>query len=271
MLRTKEILNEITSLEDSKKKVARELERLKQQVPEGVSLRVARHGGSYQYFIREKGAEKTGKYIKKKDHKSAEKLAQIEYDEKLINPLNETLEQLKALVKIWGDDPFNEAIKQLPPLKRDLVVPLNKSDESFLSEWKEQEYTGVAFPDDSPEYYTRQGLRVRSKSEIIIADLLDEMSIPFHYEKPLKLGSGIVHPDFTLLNLIERKEVYWEHFGMMDDMDYRNNAFLKIRKYESAGLYQHDSVIWTFETGKYPLNTREIRKMIKTLKDTLGY
>ncbi len=62
MLRTKEILNEITSLEDSKKKVARELERLKQQVPEGVSLRVARHGGSCQYFMREKGAEKTGKY-----------------------------------------------------------------------------------------------------------------------------------------------------------------------------------------------------------------
>ena len=189
----------------------------------------------------------------------------------MINQLNETLEQLKALVKIWGDDPFNEAIKQLPPLKRDLVVPLNKSDETFLSEWKEQEYTGVAFSEESPEYYTRQGLRVRSKSEIIIADLLDEMSIPFHYEKPLKLGLGIVHPDFTLLNLIERKEVYWEHFGMMDDMDYRNNAFLKIRKYESAGLYQHDSVIWTFETGKYPLNTREIRKMIKTLKDTLGY
>ncbi|MBR5658794.1 MAG: hypothetical protein IKX10_05305 [Lachnospiraceae bacterium] len=271
MLRTKEILNEITSLEDSKKKVARELERLKQQVPEGVSLRVARHGGSCQYFMREKGAEKTGKYIKKKDLKRAEILAQIEYDEKLIIQLNETLEKLKVLSKGWVEDPFNEAMKRLSMLKRDLVMPIYKSDEAFLSEWKKQEYEGVAFSEEFPEYYTRQGLRVRSKSELILADLLDEMSIPFLYEKPLKLGSGSVHPDFTLLNMFERREVYWEHFGMMDDMEYRNNAFLKIRKYESAGLFQHVSLIWTFETGKYPLNTREVRKMLKNLKTTLGY
>ena len=58
---------------------------------------------------------------------------------------------------------------------------------------------------------------------------------------------------------------------MMDDMDYRNNAILKIRKYESNGLYQYDSVIWSFETGSNPLNTRETRKMIKRLKKKLGY
>ena len=58
---------------------------------------------------------------------------------------------------------------------------------------------------------------------------------------------------------------------MMYDMDYRNNAFFKIRNYESNGLYQNDSVIWTFETGKYPLNIREIRKMVAKMKDNLGY
>ena len=129
----------------------------------------------------------------------------------------------------------------------------------------------MIFKEGIPEYYTRKGLRVRSKSEVIIADILDELYVPFLYEKPLKLKTGIVHPDFTLLNIKERREVYWEHFGMMDDIEYRNNAMMKIRNYEASGLYQYDSVIWTFETGSYPLNTKDIRRLIIELKKRLGY
>lgn len=121
------------------------------------------------------------------------------------------------------------------------------------------------------QYYMRNGLRVRSKSEILIADILDEMSIPFLYEKPLLLSSGLYHPDFTLLNIKERKEVYWEHFGMMDDMDYRNSAFKKIRRYEASGLFHPDSFLWTFETGRYPLETKPLRRMVNELKINLGY
>ena len=129
----------------------------------------------------------------------------------------------------------------------------------------------MPFKENSPEYYTKRGLRVRSKSEILIADMLDEMSIPFFYEKPLQLKRRIVHPDFTLLDIKERKEVYWEHFGMMDDRDYRDEALLKIREYESNDLYQYDSVIWTFESGKCPMNTRDIRNMVRALSEVLGY
>ena len=50
-----------------------------------------------------------------------------------------------------------------------------------------------------------------------------------------------------------------------------NNAFLKMRKYESSGYYQHDSMIWTFETGNHPLNIKEVRKMIAKLKQKFGY
>lgn len=155
--------------------------------------------------------------------------------------------------------------------KKELIRTHYTSDEIYLNNWKNQEYEVLAFKDNYPEYYTRKGIRVRSKSEVIIADTLDEMEIPFLYEKPLKLNSGIVHPDFTLLNIRERRELYWEHLGMMDDIDYRNNALIKIRNYESSGIYQHDCLILTFETSKYPLNTKEIRRMIIKMKNSLGY
>ena len=80
-----------------------------------------------------------------------------------------------------------------------------------------------------------------------------------------------MHPDFTLLNIKERKEVYWEHFGMMDDREYRDEALMKIREYESNGYYQFNSVIWTFESVKYPINTKVIRDLLISLLVSFGY
>ena len=118
---------------------------------------------------------------------------------------------------------------------------------------------------------TERKLRTSDALAIQLPSSSHDMSIPFLYEKPLMLKGGTVHPDFTLLNIKDRKEVYWEHFRMMDDMEYRNNAFYKIRSYESSGFYQYESVIWTFETERYPLNIKGIRDMIKELKGRLGY
>ena len=271
MIRNTDIANEISFLEDSLQRVNSELIKLRKRVPEGAGLRAARHGNVYQYFMKVQGSGTNGIYIKKKNRERAIVLAQIEYDEKLITILRNAIGNLNTMKNTWVENPFIYAADRMIPAKRELVRMPYKSDEQYLSEWINQEYERMEFRDGFPEYYTRQGLRVRSKSEVIIADILDEMGVPFLYEKPIQLGMGTVHPDFTLLDIGERKEVYWEHFGMMDDMDYRNNAILKIRKYESNGLYQYDSVIWSFETGSNPLNTRETRKMIKRLKKKLGY
>ena len=275
MVRNRDLENEIIFYEGYIKKVSVELDNLIKKVPKDfpkdVCLRVATCQNTYQYFLREKGAQKNGRYIRKKDRKIAELLAQIEYDEKLITLLNQLLDEMKKLKRVWVDNPFVYVYENMTNGKRDIVKIPYATDESFVINWKKQIFEVKGFKEGFPEFYTRNGLRVRSKSEVIIADILDEMCIPFLYEKPLKLQSGLVHPDFTLLNLKDRKEIYWEHFGMMDDIEYRNNAFLKMRKYESSGYYQHDSMIWTFETGNHPLNIKEVRKMIAMLKQKFGY
>ena len=58
---------------------------------------------------------------------------------------------------------------------------------------------------------------------------------------------------------------------MMDDIEYRNKALIKIDEYESMGIYQYDSMICTFESGQNPLNIKNIRKMIIRLREILGY
>lgn len=270
MISGKDIENEIEALEDQLRCITSEYEKLKKHVPDGTRLRAAKHRNSYQYFIKSPESNRNGEYVKKKDLKTASALTQLEYDLKLIEELHKRIEELKRFQAAIVD-PFDNALGRMVLGKRELVKPHYLSDEVYISRWLNQEYSGLSFEDKSAEYYTKSGLRVRSKSEILIADILDDLAIPFLYEKPLHLNSEIVHPDFTLLNIKQRKEMYWEHFGMMDDMDYRNKAFLKIRKYEANGLFRHDSFIWTFETGRFPLDTKAIRKMAQEIKNTLGY
>ena len=266
-----DIKSEIGILERALNRTMLELGELRMLVPQGVRLHAQKHGNVYQYYLRKEKTDLSGSYLKSEDRSIAIMLAQIEYDEKLIVILERNLNSLRKLEKSWINNTYENTFAKMTPGKRKLVKLPYLSDEDYIKNWLAKGYEGVDFKEDAPEYYTKRGLRVRSKSEVIIADILDDMSIPFLYEKPLMLKAGTVHPDFTLLNIKDRKEVYWEHFGMMDDMEYRNNAFYKIRSYESSGFYQYESVIWTFETERYPLNIKGIRDMIKELKGRLGY
>lgn len=61
---------------------------------------------------------------------------------------------------------------------------------------------------------------VRSKSEVIIANMLAERNIPFLYEMPLIAPNGTTYlPDFTVT--IKGEDYYWEHLGRLDLPNYR--------------------------------------------------
>ncbi len=93
---------------------------------------------------------------------------------------------------------------------------------------------------------------------------MEREEIPYRYEFPITLnGMGRVYPDFTVLNQRTRREMYWEHFGMMDDSDYVEKAIYKISKYEQNGLYVGDKLIFTYETRKTPINRKQIKGIIQ--------
>jgi len=67
--------------------------------------------------------------------------------------------------------------------------------------------------------------KVRSKSEVIIADRLFINAIPYEYERGLIVKipktaecpetEMVWNPDFRVLNVRTGKEYIWEHFGRM--------------------------------------------------------
>ena len=59
-----------------------------------------------------------------------------------------------------------------------------------------------SFKEKELKFVTNNGVRVRSKSEKIIGDKLEELGIPYIYEASLRLPNGrYFSPDFTLLSL----------------------------------------------------------------------
>lgn len=75
------------------------------------------------------------------------------------------------------------------------------------------------------------GDMLRSKSEVIIANMLHEREIPFQYEQPLFAGDGTIRlPDFTIS--WAGKTYYWEHLGRLDLTDYAADWKVKQAWYE---------------------------------------
>lgn len=63
------------------------------------------------------------------------------------------------------------------------------------------------------------GDMLRSKSEVIVANLLHEREVPFRYEQPLIAPDGTMRlPDFTVT--ARGKTYFWEHLGLLDQNQY---------------------------------------------------
>jgi hypothetical protein len=75
------------------------------------------------------------------------------------------------------------------------------------------------------------GDMLRSKSEVIIANLLHDRNVPFKYEQPLFAGDGTIRlPDFTIA--WAGRTLYWEHLGRLDLTEYAEEWTKKRAWYE---------------------------------------
>jgi exodeoxyribonuclease V alpha subunit len=87
---------------------------------------------------------------------------------------------------------------------------------------------------------------VRSKSEVIIANILFEENIPFWYEKSLIADDGTRYlPDFTIE--YNGQTWYWEHLGLRGNKSYDKHWSKKEKWYKDNGFF--DNLIVTDEQG----------------------
>ena len=107
---------------------------------------------------------------------------------------------------------------------------------------------------------TVDGNYVRSKSEVIICNLLHEAGVSYQYEEKLFYEDDRwIEPDFTI-HLPSGKTVYWEHVGMLGKETYDTNWKRKLDIYDE---FFPGQMVKTYESGAL---SADARKMILKLK-----
>ncbi|MGG4489722.1 RecQ family ATP-dependent DNA helicase [Metabacillus idriensis] len=108
-------------------------------------------------------------------------------------------------------------------------------------------------------YATTKGDLVRSKSEVIISNLLHHHGISYEYEKELFYDRNKrLSPDFTIK--LNGKEYYWEHLGMIGKDDYDT------RWLEKQAIYQRyfpDQLLVTYES---PALTKSVEALLTQIR-----
>lgn len=211
------------------------------------------------------------KYIKQDNFSLAEDLAQKHYYLELKPIFEMHLKELKHLLKHYHPERTAEIYDQLSVERKKLIKPIRGSREEMIQKWKEEIYEKNTFYPEGLKYETQQGELVRSKSEVIIANLLYQHrdEIMYKYERPLKvknLGKMItIYPDFTIINLHSGKITYWEHAGLMDNYNYANDFVRKINIYTNNNFMVGKELVITYETTENPLDLRVIKKQIEMI------
>ena len=256
------IKEEIESRKHYLTQVRNRIEKNKKKEVPG-KLRVCSRGNSFQYYLRDNPTDFNGSYISKENIQVAKDIAQHEYTEQFLKVLQEEINVLNRFLKTYPAEIIENVYENLHRGRKELITPWIESEEDFFRKWQGYEFQGLGYAEDTPEFYTQKGERVRSKSELIIADMLEKENIPYRYECPIFLkGFGKVYPDFTVLNKRKKKEFYWEHLGMMDDPVYAEKAMKKIRTYEQNGYCVGIDLILTFESKNVPISQKQISNII---------
>jgi hypothetical protein len=250
---------QLTEIDELISRIEKDLSKLK-NLPDSRII-VTKSNGCDQYYWLDKET-KSRKYAKVEEMQALKNVAQRDYEMEISKKLKRNREEIIRFLKKYNVDEIETIYSRMADARKKLIIPVVEPNELFVEKWKNVEYEPMPIFDDT-EFYSNNGIRVRSKSELIIANLLEQKEIPYRYEYQINLrGVGTVRPDFMCLNIRTREEFIWEHFGMMDSVKYANKTVEKINSYEQNGYFPGKNLIMTFETSQCAISSNIIQKTI---------
>ena len=270
MLYMDELVKEIMAFLDHEKQRCAKMLRAG---PEGGLISEMSRGKRQYRWTVPNGKDASGKYHYQRktitrDKKLLQRLAQKEYARSAMRILDHNTAILsKAFSKLQEYSPksiqagMGSAYQTLPEEMLDGAQPYAKAGQA-LHEWASEKYEKSQYMVEKRIHTTTRGLKVRSRAELAIAEVLYRYEIPFRYEQVMWIKGHELAPDFTFLGY-DGREFYWEFCGMMKDPGYVNHHLWKRDMYESVGIAAWNDMIYSY-SDEDSLDMRIIDAVIKT-------
>lgn len=241
-------------------------DRIRENAPKG-KLRVSGTLKNPLFYLVEKDSKgkKVQTYLSKVNQSELIAcLVQKRYADKVKRYAENQLKELMNLEKTYQECDIGSVYENMKESCKKYITKLVLSDEEYAQKWQKDNVGEQNSYENREEFYTENGEHVRSKTEMIIADRLMHLSIPYKYEPKIILDDGNVKcPDFLILNKRTRKEYYWEHLGRMGDLQYVKRNMEKLAIYERNGILIGKNLIVTMEADDIPISSRTIDKYIE--------
>ena len=266
MLTLKQIQTRITELEQMIRSKSKALS----LAPRGMLWANPRNGVThFDYFDPDSAKRRRLSATDKQDLKLLRALAQRDYDQRILSTAEKELRILKKLVPLYSRGNPESIYTRLIPARQELVTPIYPTDKQYADAWLEKYLPESRSLPENTGFKSERGEYVRSKSELMIANMLLLRDPYYIYEKLVTLTDHLTgerypaHPDFFVLNTRTRKAYLWEHLGKMGDAGYVETNINKLIDYAQAGYILGKNLIITMETKHCPLLPETIETVIE--------
>lgn len=195
------------------------------------------------------------------------------YLEKTLENLEINKRNLEILIKSYEEVTPAAVCRQLPKvyarIPENLLSLCFHSADCSDQDWIDANCCQNPYHPENLIQQTTFGLVVRTKSEMMIAEMLHSAGLVFRYEPALTLvkdGSQFTrYPDFEI-RLPKETSVFWEHAGMVSDPDYSARLKSKLDLYAANGIYPWKNLILTADDENGSLDLEKIDAIVHGLR-----
>lgn len=184
-----------------------------------------------------------------------------EEDAKLIADLKKSYKDVSA------QEVISLMQEKYPRLDRqDIMIAVSELEDADKepSQWALTKYIQSDYKPEEKIHTTSRGLKVRSKSELIICEIFYKYGIEFRYEEVIYINGKRLEPDFIIRRRSDGKIFYWEHCGMMELPKYRKRYYEKRDLYEFCDIVPWDNMIFTYDKDG-SIDSEYIEAIVKTV------
>ena len=228
-------------------------------LPKGKLQTITSKGKTY-YMTSEGGKRK---YIGKAEEKTVRQLKLRRFLEESIRDIDSNMKHITRLLNHFRPVNPDAVIERLPKsYKSDFFPDIPGFDFARADDWGISGYHKSRNHPEQLKHTTLKGDKVRSKSELNIANMLYIKGIPYHYEELVRLRDCTVAADFKIAVRSENRFVLLEHIGMLGNEDYEKMFILKFMDYVKSGYVPWRDVFFTFDEGDGNLDTLFLSKLM---------
>ena len=196
--------------------------------------------------------------------KTAIRLEALKLENKALN--NNILELRKVTCKLTDECEYHKIFEYLSNKYLLINEAGNLITDALANKdyygWDKFDYEELNFKNEDKKHLTSNGIRVRTKSEVLIAEMLNSNGIAYRYEEVIHVGEKIIAPDFTIMRN-DGKVFYWEHQGLTNSEEYLRKQRKKEELYTSIGIVPWDNLIVTYDSKDGNIDIRIIESEIK--------